>query len=437
MVEAGRDFAEALGGVGLMAGIITGFVVLFLLSAFFSGAETSITATGTGKLRTLQETGKYRFLNSTFQWLIDDTQEALTVCLIANNVVNISASALASSVALEIFGAGALVVVVPVMTVLIVIFGEILPKSAAMVYAEHVLIFAAPILRVLAFLIAPIAWAMKKCVTGIGLLLHIDLGTQQVFVTRDEIEQFVKIGEESGALEASERRMIDGIIDFDETRVHEIMIPRTDMIAIEADAKLGDAVSLFIDEGHSRIPVYEESPDNIIGILYVKDTLKNLSEGNLESGVRELLRKPIFVPETIRTAELLENMRREHIHIAIIVDEYGGVAGIVTMEDILEQIVGEIQDEYDEEAPEIQKLDDGSYMVQGIMSLEDLNEELGTDFHSDDAETIGGLVLILSGSFPDEGEVFHYEGWTMRVAGLEDHRITLLNLSKDEEVIPE
>ena len=420
-----------------MAGIITGFVVLFLLSAFFSGAETSITATGTGKLRTLQETGKYRFLNSTFQWLIDDTQEALTVCLIANNVVNISASALASSVALGLFGAGALVFVVPVMTVLIVIFGEILPKSAAMVYAEHVLIFAAPILRVLAFLIAPIAWAMKKCVTGIGLLLHIDLGTQQVFVTRDEIEQFVKIGEESGALEASERRMIDGIIDFDETRVHEIMIPRTDMIAIEADAKLGDAVSLFIDEGHSRIPVYEESPDNIIGILYVKDTLKNLSEGNLESGVRELLRKPIFVPETIRTAELLENMRREHIHIAIIVDEYGGVAGIVTMEDILEQIVGEIQDEYDEEAPEIQKLDDGSYMVQGIMSLEDLNEELGTDFHSDDAETIGGLVLILSGSFPDEGEVFHYEGWTMRVAGLEDHRITLLNLSKDEEVIPE
>ncbi|MBQ2617038.1 MAG: HlyC/CorC family transporter [Synergistaceae bacterium] len=420
-----------------MAGIISGFVVLFLLSAFFSGAETSITATGTGKLRTLQETGKYRFLNSTFQWLIDDTQEALTVCLIANNVVNISASALASSVALEILGAGALVVVVPVMTVLIVIFGEILPKSAAMVYAEHVLIFAAPILRVLAFLIAPIAWAMKKCVTGIGLLLHIDLGTQQVFVTRDEIEQFVKIGEESGALEASERRMIDGIIDFDETRVHEIMIPRTDMIAIEADAKLGEAVSLFIEEGHSRIPVYEESPDNIVGILYVKDTLKNLSEGNLESGVRELLRKPIFVPETIRTAELLENMRREHIHIAIIVDEYGGVAGIVTMEDILEQIVGEIQDEYDEEAPEIQKLDDGSYMVQGIMSLEDLNEELGTDFHSDDAETIGGLVLILSGSFPDEGEVFHYEGWTMRVAGLEDHRITLLNLSKDEEVIPE
>ena len=416
-----------------MAEIIAGFVVLFLLSAFFSGAETSITATGTSKLLTLQEQGRYKFLHSTFQWLINDTQEALTVCLIANNVVNISASALASSVVLGLFGASALVFVVPVMTVLIVIFGEILPKSAAMVYSENVLVFAAPILRMLAFLISPVAWCMKKCVTGIGFLLHIDLGTQQVFVTRDEIEQVVKIGEESGALEANERRMIDGIIDFDETRVHEIMIPRTDMIALEAKDSLDEAVKLFIDEGHSRIPVYEESPDNIIGILYVKDTLKNLREGNLSCEVRDLLRKPIFVPETIKTAEVLEAMRHEHIHIAIIVDEYGGVAGIVTMEDILEQIVGEIQDEYDEEVPEVQKLEDGSYLVQGSISLEDLSDALGSEFTSDDAETLGGLVLTLSGGFPEEGETFEYGGWRIRVAGLEEHRITLLNLARIPE----
>ncbi|MBQ3654386.1 MAG: HlyC/CorC family transporter [Synergistaceae bacterium] len=415
-----------------MLELIMGFVVLFLLSAFFSGAETSITATGKGKLRTLQETGRYKFLNTTFQWLIDDTQEALTVCLIANNVVNISASAFASAVALELFGAGALVFVVPVMTVLIVIFGEILPKSAAMIYSEKVLIFSAPILRILAFLIAPAAWLMKKCVTAIGLLLHLDLGTQQVFVTRDEIEQVVKIATESGALEANERRMIDGIIDFDETRVHEIMIPRTDMIALEESATLDEAVKLFIEEGHSRIPVYEESPDNIVGILYVKDTLKNLREGDLSCEVRNLLRKPIFVPETIKTAEVLEAMRHEHIHIAIIVDEYGGVAGIVTMEDILEQIVGEIQDEYDEESPEVQKLDDGSYMVQGSMSLEDLSDALGSEFTSDDAETVGGLVLTLSGNFPEEGEIFEYEGWRIKVTELEEHRIKLLNLSRIE-----
>ena len=164
----------------------------------------------------------------------------------------------------------------------------------------------------------------------------------------------------------------------------------------------------------------------------MKDTLKNLLESNLSCEVRTLLRKPIFVPETIRTAQVLEAMRREHIHIAIIVDEYGGVAGIVTMEDILEQIVGEIQDEYDQEIPEVQKMDDGSYLVQGSISLEDLSDALGSEFVSDDAESLGGLVLILSGSFPEEGEVFKYGNWRIKVKELEDHRIKELKLRKIE-----
>ncbi len=413
-----------------MLGVIIGFVALFLLSAFFSGAETSITTTGTGKLRTLQEQDKYKFLHSTFQWLIDDEQQALTVCLICNNIVNISVSALASSLIVGIFGAGGVVIVVPVITVLIVIFGEILPKSAAMVYSENVLIFAAPCLRILAFVLSPFVWAMKTCVKYIGLLFHLDLVAQQVFVTRDEIEQVVKIATESGALEEGERRMIDGIIDFDERRVHEIMIPRTDMLMLEANDTLDEAVKLFIDEGHSRIPVYEENLDNIIGILYVKDTLKNLLHSELNCPVRDLLRKPIFVPETMRTSEVLEAMRKEHIHIAIIVDEYGGVAGLATMEDILEQIVGEIQDEYDQETPEIQKNADNSYSVDGSISLENLSEELGSEFESDDAESLGGFVLLLSGGFPKEGEEFFYDGWKIRVDEIEEHRIKLLNLSR-------
>ncbi len=409
------------------------FVILFLLSAFFSATETSITMTGKGKLMLLQE--KKPFISSTLQWLINDVQEALTVCLISNNVVNIAASALASEIAMNLFGAGALVFVVPIMTVLIVIFGEILPKSAAMIYSDNVLVFTAPFLRLLAFLISPFAWLMKKCVYFLGLLLHLKLENQRVFVTRDEIEQLVKIGEESGALEASERRMIDGIIDFDETRVHEIMIPRMDMLTLEAGDTLNEAMKLFMEQGHSRIPVYEESPDNIIGILYVKDTLKCLLNSDLECTVKSLLRKPIFVPETIRTAELLEAMRREHIHIAIVVDEYGGVAGLVTMEDILEQIVGEIQDEYDQETPDIQKLDDGTYLVQGGTSLEDLGEALGYDFQPEDSElqveSIGGLVLLLSGSFPKEGDVFEYGDWRIKVIDLEEHRIKVLNLSRE------
>ena len=404
------------------------FIALLLLSAFFSGAETAITTLGKGKLVLLQE--RRPFFRATFQWLINDVQEALMVCLIANNVVNIAASALASSIALLLFGPRVLVAVVPIMTVLVVIFGEILPKNAAMVYSENIATFASPLLRVLAFLLSPFVWLMKRCVRIIGLLLHLDLGSQQVFVTRDEIEQVVKIGEESGALEAAERRMIDGIIDFDETRVHEIMVPRMDMLTLEAGSTLEDAVNIFIENGHSRIPVYEESLDNITGILYVKDTLKCLRDADLKRPVEQLTRKPIFVPETIRTAELLGVMRRDHIHIAIAVDEYGGVSGLVTMEDILEQIVGEIQDEYDQEAPDIQKMEDGSYLVQGGISLEELSEALGSDFVSEDAESLGGLTLLLSGSFPKKGDVFNYGDWKIKVVDIEEHRVKVLSLTK-------
>ncbi len=415
-----------------MTGIILSFVALFLLSAFFSGAETSITTTGTTRIRTLQEQGKYNFLNPIFQWLINDPQEALTVCLIANNVVNIALSAFASALTSDIFGQGAIIIVVPVMTILIVIFGEILPKSLAMIYAENVLLFSSPVLRLLAFVLMPVAWGMKKFVSFIGVILHMNLNTQKVFVTRDEIEQVVKIGEETGVLDHDERRMIDGIIDFDATKINDIMIPRTDMVMLEANDKLSDAVKLFIEQGHSRVPVYEETPDNITGILYVKDTLKNLLNSDLDCGIKDLLRKPIFVPESIKTSEVLEAMRRDHIHIAIIVDEYGGVAGLVTMEDILEQIVGEIQDEYDQEAPEIQKLDDGSYLVQGITSLEDVSEALGSEFESDNTEikSLGGLVLTLAGNFPEEGEIFDYQDWRIKVLSVEDHRIKILSLTK-------
>ena len=402
------------------------FVVLFALSAFCSASETAITTTGSSRLMVLQE--KRPFFRFLFQWLIDDVQEALTVCLIANNIVNITASTLAASVALQLFGEGALVCVVPVMTVLIVILGEILPKSAAMVYSDKVLVFSVPFLRLLAFLIAPFAWLMKRCVSLIGLLLRLDLRPQHVFVTREEIEQVVKIGEQSGALEAVERRMIDGIIDFEETRVHEVMVPRMDMVALEASDPLGEAMEVFIEHGHSRLPVYEESLDNIVGVLYVKDTLKHLVNSELGQTIGALMRKPLFVPETIRTVELLETMRRDHVHIAVVVDEYGGVAGLGAMEDILEEIVGEIQDEYDQEAPEIQEMEDGTYLVQGTTSLEDLSEALNDSFESEDAESLAGLVLLLAGGFPKVGDVFEYENWRIQVVDLEDHRIKVLRL---------
>ncbi|NLL37481.1 MAG: HlyC/CorC family transporter [Fretibacterium sp.] len=404
------------------------FLLLFLLSAFCSASETAITTTGRGRLMALQEA--HPFFRPFGKWIADDVQEALTVCLIANNVVNIAASTLATTLAIHLLGERVLVYVVPIMTILIVVFGEILPKTAAMVHSEKVLLVAAPIVRFIALLLLPFTWLLKKCVCLFGFLFRIDLKTQHAFVTREEIEQLVKIGEQSGALEAVERRMIDGIIDFEATRVHEVMVPRVDIVALELEDSLAHAIEVFIEHGHSRLPVYDDNLDDIVGMLYVKDTLKHLIEGDLEQPVGTMVRKPMFVPETIRTVELLEAMRRDHVHIAVVVDEYGGVGGVVTMEDILEEIVGEIQDEYDQEVPDILELEDGTYLVQGNTNLEDLSKTLDYPFESEDAESLGGLVLILAGGFPQKGELFDYKDWKIRVVDLEDHRIKELNLER-------
>jgi CBS domain containing-hemolysin-like protein len=420
-------FADTV--VPLLEGLFW-LIVLLFLSAFCSAAETAITTAGRGKLLALQETRP--FYKMLFQWMIDDIQRVLTLCLIANNVVNIGASTLATAIALRFFGVGGLVYVVPFMTVMVVIFGEILPKSIAMIYSERVLLFCAPVLRVLDFLIYPFTRSMQAGVYAIGWLFHVDLRRRSPFVTREEIEQVVNIGEQSGALEAVERRMIHGVIDFEETRVYEIMVPRVDMVALETTDTIGAAIEVFIQHGHSRLPVYDDSPDNIVGILYVKDTLKHLIAGDLKQTVGFLVREPMFVPESIRTVELLEAMRRDHVHIAIVVDEYGGIAGIVTMEDLLEEIVGEIQDEYDQEAPDILEEEDGTYLVQGNMSLEDLSEALKCSFESEDAESIAGLVLSLAGNFPEANDEFEYENWIIKVVALEDHRIKLLRLVRKD-----
>jgi CBS domain containing-hemolysin-like protein len=409
--------------------------VLLFLSAFCSASETAITTAGRSKLLALQETG--HLYKSLFQWLLDDIQRVLTLCLIFNNIVNIGASTLATAVAIQLFGEGALIFVVPVMTVVIVIFGEILPKTAAMSYTDRILLFCMPVLRVLDFLFWPVTRLMLVSVRAVGWLLRVDLSRQGAFVafvTREEIEQVVNIGEQSGVLEAAERRMINGVIDFEETRVREIMVPRVDMVALEATDTVGSATEVFVEHGHSRLPVYDESPDDIVGILYVKDMLKHLSAGELSLPVRGLVRKPMFVPDSIRTVELLEAMRRDRVHIAIVVDEYGGIAGIVTMEDLLEEIVGEIQDEYDQEAPDILEEGNGTYLVQGNMNLEDLSEALQCPFESEDAESIAGLVLSLAGKFPEDDEEFEYGDWLIKIVDLEDHRIKLLRLTRKKKL---
>lgn len=411
-------------------------LLLLVLSAFFSASETAITSSGRGKILALID--RYPYQKRFFDWLLRDIQRVLTIVLISNNLVNIAASAVATSLAIMFLGQHGLIVAVASMTVLIVIFGEIFPKSVAIIRSDSILVFSLPLLRILDILFAPFLWLMLRVVHILGLLFKVDLKARHPFVTREEFEQMINIGEESGALEEVERRMIHGIISFEETRVHEIMVPRTDMDAVSFDATVKEAMAIFQEHGHSRVPVYEESLDDIVGILYVKDTIPCLLAGDLSVPVSGIMRDALFVPESMRVVELFNTMKGRHVHMSIVVDEYGGVAGIATLEDLLEEIVGEIQDEYDKEKPTLLPEEDGSYLVQGHLSLEDLSDFLGVSFESEDAESLGGLVLSISGDFPSPGEKILYtspnEGkiWEIEVLEVEDHRIKLLRLRPKE-----
>lgn len=403
-----------------------------MFSAFFSSSETAITSIGRGKLLAIQE--KYPKRRKGIEWLISDMQRALTVILIGNNLVNIAASAVATTLAVALIGAKGLLVAVIFMTVLIVIFGEILPKSIAILKPDGVVSSALPFLRFINVIFSPLIWVTVGIVKFLGSLARVDLSSQHPFVTREEIEQMVNIGEASGVFEEEERRMIHGVISFEETRVYEIMIPRTDMIAVPGDISISESIPVFRECGHSRLPVYEKSPDHILGILYVKDLIGAFISDETSIPVSSLVREALFVPETMRIADLFDVMRGKRVHMAIVIDEYGGTAGLVTLEDLIEEIVGEIQDEYDDESALIQKEPDGSYLVRGQMGLEDLSEMLGYPFESSDMDSVGGLILSLAGRFPDKGQRLPYGHWEFQVLEVEDHRIKLVRISPMDDL---
>ncbi|HOO62888.1 MAG TPA: hemolysin family protein [Synergistaceae bacterium] len=405
--------------------------VLLCLSAFFSSSETAITTTGRMRLLALQE--KHPQLKKFFQWVVYDPQSVLTVVLISNNIVNIGASALTTAMAISIAGPEGAFWAIGIMTVLIILFGEIFPKSIAIIYPEKLVLFSLPLLWGLRFVLAPLIWGFHKVVRFFGTLFKIDLSPGFAFVTRKEIEQVVQMGGVSGALEEDERKMIHSIITFEETRAFEIMIPRTDMVALPKDTTVAEAVSIFEENGHSRIPVFDGNLDNITGTLHIKDLIKSLSSGETEIAVQELARESLFVPEVMKIAELFEIMKDDRVHMAIVVDEYGGTAGLVTLEDLLEEIVGEIQDEYDQEIPSIRQTEDGTYLVDGNVNLGDLGEILEDVFEAEDVDSIAGLVLSLSGGFPAKGSSVRYGHWSIEVKEILGHRIMQVALTKCDE----
>jgi len=406
-----------------IAGSIILLAVLMVFSMYFSMTETSITAAGKGKLLAMAD--DYPQSRNGFLWLADNIAKAINVTLIGNNLVNIGASAAATSVAISLFGAAGPFFAVAVMTVLIVIFCEILPKNIAIAKREGVLLICLPFLRALNFLLTPVTFLLQTILKAIGKVVGMDLVSYSSLISREEIDHIVRESGATGGLEEGERKMIHGVIAFEDTRVSEVMAPRTDMFAIEEGDGTEEAVKIFLESGHSRIPVYKEDLDNITGILYAKDLLAPLAHGDRDITIGKIMRKPLYVPETMKTDEALDIMKKSRKHLAIVVDEYGGTAGIVTLEDLIEEIVGDIQDEYDKETPEIIKEGRDAYVVQGQVNLEDLAEALNYPFDTifEDVDTLAGMILEITGNFPSSGQVVKYGPWEIKALNVQNHRI--------------
>ncbi len=406
----------------LWYGEIVSLALLFLLSAFFSGSETAYLAVSRAKIRKLAKDGDPRA--QVLLHLIEHPNRVLVTILVGNNLVNITAASLATSLAIEAFGSKGIGIATGVVTLIVLIFGEITPKSYSATNAEKVALFVARPIYLLMKLLAPLVLLLSKfaklLVKSFGG--EVKLGP---FITEEELKMLVEVGEEVGAIEKEEKEMISGIFEFGETDVREVMVPRIDMKCIDAKESIETARKLILETGHSRIPVYEGSIDNIIGILYAKDLLKYLnSKGAKPKSLREIIRPAYFVPETKKLDDLLREFQQNRVQIAIVVDEYGGTAGMVTLEDILEEIVGEIKDEYDvaEEEP-LEHIDEKQVIVDARMSIHDVNEALDINLPEEEFDTIGGLVFNTIGRIPSPGDEVEIDGVKLRVEKMRGRRI--------------
>jgi putative hemolysin len=318
----------------------------------------------------------------------------------------------------------ALLVVTAIVSLVTIVFGELLPRAIALAHAESLALVLAVPVELLGRVLAPLVWLLTTLTNAISRLFGIE-ETHQETVTAEELMILVERGSEQGVIEAEEQQMIGAVLELGEQRAHEVMVPRIDIKALPAAATLEEIVDAIVSEGHSRIPMYQESIDNVVGILYAKDLIPYLAKAE-QPEIRGLLRAPLFVPESITVDDLLHQLQRRKVHIAIVLDEYGGTAGLVTIEDLIEEIVGEIQDEYDVEEPMIVPLSDDEARVDGRASIDDLVEHFGATLDEEDREqydTVGGLVYHEIGGVPEVGDTVEVVGMTLTVESTDGRRV--------------
>lgn len=407
---------------------LAAILILVFLSGFFSSAETSLTTANRVRLKALADEGNKRA--QTALDVLDKYGKMLSAILIGNNIVNIAASSLVTTLALKINLAVG--IATGILTVVILLFGEIIPKNVAMVYSEKMALFYASIISGLMKIMTPVIFLIDKLAGALMGLLHIDTG-KRTAMTETELRTYVEVSHEDGVIESEEREMIYNVFDFSDAVAKDIMIPRINMATVSEDAHYEDVLELFAECMYTRLPVFKEDKDNIIGMINIKDFI--LVKDKEQFQISDIMRNTYYTYEFKKTADLLIEMREKCVNVSIVLNEYGAAVGMITLEDLLEEIVGEIRDEYDEDEEEfIKQIKERVYLVEGGMKLSDINDELGTMLQSEDYDSIGGLIIENLDRLPEDGEtIVTDQNITLKVQGVNQNRIVKVLMTLPEQ----
>lgn len=405
-------------------------LLLLFLSGVFSSMETALITINPMRLRTLLDEGNKRA--RVLDKVLNKRSKMLSAILIANNVVNLSASSLATTIALDAFGDAYVSLATGILTFLVLVFGEITPKNLASCHAEKMALFYAPITLAMMTLLTPFIVIINFFGNGILRLLGSDPDAKRESITESELRTIVSVSQEEGVIEEEEQKMINNVVDFGDSFARDVMLPRIDMIAVPEDISYRELLDFFREHMFTRMPVYDETTDNIIGIINMKDLLFLPSHEDFR--IKDHMREAYFTYEFKRTSELFVEMRQKSLSIAIVLDEYGATAGLVTLEDLLEEIVGEIRDEYDnDELNSVQKLSDLVYRIDGATKLDDLNDLLDLTLESEDYDSLGGLIIEQLDHLPEAGEAVLYKDIRLTVETLDKNRIEWVRMELPEK----
>jgi magnesium and cobalt exporter, CNNM family len=420
----GGDLIE-LGGVFL----------LLIIASVLAAAEVGITRMSRVRALSLEEEGRKGAVS--LVRIVENPARYLNVVLLILLVCHVTATTLTTSFSIRHGGSLGEVIATVLLTIFIFVFAEVTPKTFAVQHTDRVALRLSPLVHAIGH--APLLHPLARALIGIANAVLPGKGLKQgPFVTEGDLRQMAEVAVEEQQIEEEEKELIHSIFEFGDTVVREVMIPRPDMIAVEATTKLGQVLTVMLKHGYSRLPAYEKSMDNIAGIVYAKDVMRRLHNGRSRKGkdltAEDIARTALFVPESKKIAELLREMQEKKTHMAIVVDEFGDVAGLVTMEDLLEEIVGEIADEYDRGEPLVEPVDDHTMRVKGSMPIAELEELLGVELPDEEWDTVGGLIAGLLGRFPSRGEEVSTRGVTFRAEKVQGRRIAKVLVIKSPEL---